>query len=165
MRKVVAALKPAAAAFEKGKLTEAKTLAEAVKSGGDREAEADADYVLTRVNDMVAFWKRTIDTATADGRYDNVYDALAKIQKHYPGSEDATAAAAKEKELKADPAVQTEIDAWKKLDKLVADAQEAKGDEKQLKSVRKRLEKWLEANGTAKAAKRAQQVLAALPSR
>lgn len=160
----MAELKPAASAFEKGKLNEAKALAEAAKAsgGGKREVEADADYVLSRANDMVAFWKRTIDNATAEGRYDNVLDALGKVQKHYAGSEEATAAAAKEKELKADPAVRAELDAWKKLDKLIEDAQRAAGDEKKLKAVAKKLEKFIEANGTSKAAKRAQQILGAL---
>jgi hypothetical protein len=162
VRKVVAAAKPAASAFEKGKLSEAKSLAEALKGSDDREAAADAEYVLTRVNDMVGFWKRTVDNATAEGRFDNVFDALGKIQKHYPGTEDATAAAAKEKELKADPAVAAELDAWKKLDKLVEDAQRAKGDEKKLKGVVRKLEKFLETNGSMKAAKQAEQLLRAL---
>ncbi len=155
-------MKPAASAFEKGQLTEAKTLAEAAKGKGDPEAAADADYVLSRVSDMVGFWKRTIDNGAAEGRYDKVFDALAKIQKHYPGTEDATAAAAKEKELKADPAVAAELDAWKKLDKLIEEAQRAKGDDRKQKSVAKKLQKFLDANGTAKAAKRAQQLLDAL---
>jgi hypothetical protein len=164
LRKVVSELKPAAAAFEKGKLSEASTLAAAAKAnaGGNREVEADADYVVSRVSATVAIWKRTIDGASTDGRYDRVFDALGKIQKHCPGTEEATAAAAKDKELKADPAVQADLEASKKLDKLVEDAQRAKGDDKKLKGVAKKLEKFIEANGTAKAAKRAQQLLDAL---
>jgi len=158
----VAELKPAAAAFEGGKLEEAKALAEAAKAKGGREVEADADYLVARVGEMVAFWKRTVDKGSEEGQYADVFDALGKIQKHYPGSEEATAAAAKEKELKAGLNVQRELDAWKKLDKLMDDAQRAGGDPKKLKPIQKKLEKFIEANGTAKAAKRAQQVLDAL---
>jgi hypothetical protein len=163
-RKVASELKPAASAFEKGKLSEAKALAEAAKAkgAGNREVEADADYLVLRVGEMVAFWKRTIDGATEAGRYGDVFDTLAKIRKHYPDSEEATAAEAKEKELKADPLVQREMDAWKKLEKIESDIQRAEGDEKKLKGITKKLESFVEKYPSAKAAKRAQQLLAAI---
>jgi len=160
VRKVAAELKPAASAFEKGKLNEAKALAEAAKAkGGGAEVDADADYILARVNQFLGFWNKTVETASADGRYDDVLDALEKIQKHYPGTDEATAAATKEKDLKADPTVKTELDAWKKLDKLIENVQDAKGDAKKLKPLQKKLESFLESYGSTKAAKRAQQVL------
>jgi len=162
VRKVVAEVKPAAAAFEKGKLSEAKALAEAAKAKGGRGVEEDADYILRRVAETLAFWNRTVETSSAEGQYGDVFDALGKIQKHCPGGEEATAAAAKEKELKADPAVLAELDAWKKLDRLIEESQRAEGDEKKLKAVAKKLEKFLEANGSSKAAKRARQVLSAV---
>jgi hypothetical protein len=130
--------------------------------GAEGDAAADADYVVARVGEILAFWNRTIERSTGEGRYDNVFDALEKIQKHYPGTEEAAAAGAKLKELKADPAVKAELDAWKKLEKLIEDAHEAKGDEKKLKAIRKKLEKFLESNGSSKAAKRAQQLIDAL---
>jgi hypothetical protein len=160
VRKVAAELKPAAAAFEKGKLAEAKALAEAAKAkGGGREVEADADYVLARVTATVASWNRTVEKGAEDGLYTEVFDALAKIQKHYPGTDEATAAAAKDKELKADPVVARELDAAKKLEKIMEDARRAEGDEKKLKGVAKKLEKFIEAYPTSKASKRAQQLL------
>lgn len=160
----MSALKPAASAFEKGKLSEARTLATAAKEkgGGDREVDADADYVVQRVDETIVFWKGTIEKASAEGQYDDVFDALGKIQKHYPGTEEAAAAAAKEKELKADAVVKRELDAWKAFDKLVEQAQRAKGDEKKLKGVVKKLEKFIDKHTTAKASKRAQQLLDAL---
>jgi hypothetical protein len=162
-RKVCAELKPAAALFEKGKLSEAKSAAEAVKAGGaGGDAATDADYILARVGQFLTFWNRTVETATAEGRYDDVFDALEKIQKHYAGTDEATAAAEKEKTLRADPAVKTELDAWKKLDKLIENVQDAKGDAKKLKPIEKKLEKFLESYGSSKAAKRAQQVLDAV---
>jgi len=163
VRKVTSELKPAASAFEKGKLNEAKALAEAAKADGrGDDVNGDADYILARVSQFLGFWNRTIETSTAEGRYADVFDALEKIQKHYAGTDEATAAAEKAKELKADPMVKAEMDAWKKLDKLIEDAQEAKGDAKKLKSIQKKLEKFLSAYPASKSAKRAQQVLEAI---
>lgn len=163
VKKVDPALKPAASAFEKGKLNEAKELAEAAKAaGGERDVTADADYILARVSQFLTFWNRTIEKSTESGRYDDVFDALGKIQKHYPGTDEATAAAEKEKELKSDPKVKIELDAWKKLDKLIEDAQEAKGDEKKMKPVQKKLEKFIDSYGPTKAAVRAQEFLASI---
>lgn len=163
VRKVTAELKPAASAFEKGKLSEAKALAEAAKADGrGDDVNGDADYILARVSQFLTFWNRTIEKSTETGRYDDVLDALEKIQKHYPDTDEATAAAAKEKELKADPRVKAEMDAWKKLDKLIEDVPDAKGNERKLKSIQKKLEKFLSSYSTSKAAKRAQQVLDAI---
>ena len=164
LRKVVPALKSAASAFEKGKLSDAKSLATAAKEkgGGDREVDADADYILKRVDEMIAFWKSAIEKATAEGQYADVFDLLDMIQKHYPGTEEATAAAAQEKELKADPGVKRELDAWKALDKIIDQARRAEGDERKLKSVVRKLEKFVEKYTTAKATKRAQQLLDSL---
>lgn len=161
---MVPALKSAASAFKKGKLSDAKSLATAAKErgGDDREVEADADYILKRVDEMVAFWQGTVAKATEEAQYADVFDALDMIQKHYPGSEEAAAAAAQEKELKADPGVKRELDAWKALDKIIAQAQRAKGDERKLKTVARKLEKFIERYTTAKASKRAQQLLDAL---
>jgi len=156
LREVAPELKPAAAAFEKGKFSDAKSLAEAAKAKGGRGVEEDADYIVGRVNDIVAGWQQT-----AEKREDTLdaLEALDMIQSHCPGTEEATAAAAKEKELRADPAVKAELDAWKKLDKLIESVRKAEGDAKKLKPIQKKLEKFIEANGTSKVAKRAQQVL------
>jgi len=160
VRKVTSELKPAASAFEKGKLNEAKALAEAAKAkGGDADVTTDADYILARVNQFLSFWNKTVEQASAEGRYDDVLDALEKIQKHFPGTDEASLAATKEKELKADPTVKAELDAWKKLDKLIEGVRKAEGDPKKLKPIQKKLEKFIEQNGASKAAKRAQQVL------
>jgi hypothetical protein len=155
LREVAPELKAAAAAFGKGKLAEAKALAEAAKAKGGRGVEEDADYVLGRIADIVANWKQSAEKADPL----DALETLALIQKHYPGTEDATAAAAKEKALRADPAVKAELDAWKKLGKLIEAVQRAEGDPKKLKPIQKKLEKFIEAHGSMKAGKRAQQVL------
>jgi hypothetical protein len=159
LRAVAPELKAAATAFEKGKLSEAKSLAEAAKAKGGREVEADADYILGKIAEIVAAWQQ--DAAKADADPIDVLESLAMIQKHYPGTVESAAAAASEKELRANPAVQKELDAWKKLDKLIADVKKAEGDPKKLKPIQKKIALFIEANGSSKAAKRAQQLLAA----
>jgi hypothetical protein len=158
LRKVAPELKQAAAAFEKGKLAEARTLALAAKAKGGRLVEEDADYIAARVDEIVAAWKQAAEKADCI----DAIDALARIQKHLPGTEDAKAAAAKEKEIRADPAAQTELAAWAKLEKIRADLERAEGDPKKLKPIRKKLEKLIETDGATKAAKSAQQLLDAL---
>jgi len=160
VRAVAAELKPAAAAFEKGKFSEAKALAEAAKAKGGRGVEEDADYLLGRIAEIVGGWRETAAKESADKL--DILDALGLIQTHYPGTEEAAAAAAKEKELRADPGVQKELEAWKKLGKLIEDAQKAEGDPKKLKGIQKKFEKFIESNGGSKAAKRAEQVLRSL---
>jgi len=154
LREVAPELKPAAAAFEKGKFTEAKSLAEAQKAKGG--VDEDADYILGKIAEIVAGWQQS---AEKGGDALDALDSLALIQGHYPGTDEAKAAAAKEKELRADPAVQKELAAWKKLEKIRSEIQRAEGDPKKLKPIRKKLEKLIETDGTTKAAKSAQQIL------
>jgi hypothetical protein len=156
LREVAPELKAAAAAFEKGKLSEAKTLAEAAKAKGG--VDEDADYIVGKIAEIVAGWKQSAEKGDAL----DALETLALIQGHYPGTDEAKAAAAREKELRADPAVQKELAAWKKLEKIRADIQRAAGDPKKLKPIRKKLEKLIEADGTTKAAKSAQQLLGTL---
>ena len=156
LRDVAQELKPAAEAFEKGKLGDARSLAEAAKAKGGRDVEADADYILGRIQEFVASWKQ------ASEQQDNPLDALealALIQEHLAGTDEATAAAAKEKELRADTKVKTELDAAKKLDKLIKSVRKAEGDERKLKPIRKKLMKFIETYSLTSTAKRAQQVL------
>jgi outer membrane protein assembly factor BamD (BamD/ComL family) len=162
VREVAPELKPAATAFEKGKLAEARALALAVKEQGNRELVADADYLIGRIGDIVGAWKQSADNAATGGHYPDALDALNRIQQHYPGSDEATAAAAKVKELEADPLVQREMDAWKKLEKIQAEAQRAQGDKKKVAAAAKKLERFIAKYPSAKAAVRAQQLLESL---
>jgi hypothetical protein len=157
-RKVVAEVKPAAAAFSKGKLVEARKLATAIKDkeGAGREAVADAEYVLARVDAMRTAWKRKVENGTHAGLYPDVFDTLVKIQKHLPGTEEAQAAATKMAELKADPNVKLELKASKSLDKLVQQKAKAGANDKKLDALRKRVEKFIKKYEGTKAAERAE---------
>lgn len=155
LREVAPELKPAAEAFEKGKFAEARSLAEAAKEKGGRDVESDSAYILERIDGIVSMWKQTAE----QGAPLDQLEALGLIQEHCPGTEEAAAAATKEKELRADPKVKAELDAWKKLDKLVDAVRKAEGDAKKLKPVQKKLEKFIETYWSTTAAKRAQQIL------
>lgn len=163
-RKVVAEVKPAAAAFSKGKLVDARKLATAIKDkeGAGREAVADAEYVLARVDAMRTAWKRKVENGTHAGLYPDVFDTLVKIQKHLPGTEDAQAAATKMAELKADPNVKLELKASKSLAKLVQQKAKAGASGKKLDSLRKRVERFIKKYEGTKAAERAEMLRKAI---
>jgi len=157
LRKVAPELKQAATSFEKGKLADARAQALAAKAKGG-EVEQDADYIVARIDEIVAAWKQDAEK----GDCIDALDALGRIQQHYPGTEEAKAAAAKEKEIRADPAAQKELAAWKQLEKIRKDIQRAEGEEKKLKPVKKKLEKLIASDAGTKAAKEAQKLLGAL---
>jgi hypothetical protein len=164
VRKVAPEVKPAAAAFSKGNLVEAHRLATAIKDkeGAGREAVADAEYVLARVDTMRTAWKRRVENGTHAGRYLDVFDTLGKIQKHFPGTEDAQAAATKLAELKADPNVKLELKASKSLDKLVQQKTKAGSNGKKLDALRKKVEKFIRKHEGTKAAERAEMLRKAI---
>jgi len=163
LRKVDDALKPAAAAFKKGKLGEAEKLATEVRDGdAGREAKADAEYVLGRVAAQRDFWNGRVTKGTEAGLYEEVFDALEDLEKSFAGTEVATDAAAKLKELKADPAVKNELSLTKKLQRLKGDFQEAGSNEKKLDALEKKVQKFVDKNGDTKAGKRAGMLLEAV---
>jgi len=157
VRKVAPELKPAAAAFSKGKLADAEKLANAIKgkAGAGREAVVDAEYVLARVEAVRTSWNCKVANRTRSGVYLDVFDALGKIQKHFPGTEEAQAAATKLAELKADPSVKLELKASKTLQKLSQQKIGAGRSGKKLDAVRKKVEKFMKTYDGTKAAERA----------
>jgi len=164
VRKVVPEVKPAAAAFTKGRLVEARNLANAIKDkeGVGRGAVADAEYVLARVEAMRTAWTKKVENGAKAGVYLDVFDALGKIQKHFPGTEEAQTAATKLAELKADPNVKLELKASKSLDKLVQQKTKAGKSGKKLDSVRKRVESFIKKYEGTKAAERAEMLRKAI---
>jgi hypothetical protein len=164
VRKVAPEVKPAAAAFTKGNLVKAQKLANAIKDreGVGRGAVADAEYVLARVEAMRTAWTRRVENGTKAGLYLDVFDTLGKIQKHFPGTEEAQAAATKLAELKADPNVKRELKASKALDKLVQRKTKAGTSGKKLDAVRKKVEKFIKKYDGTKAAERAEMLRKAI---
>ena len=164
VRKVDAAVRPAAKAFKAGKMAQAESLAKALqgKEGLSRAAIADADHVLARVAKTRGYWKGRVEQGEKDGDYTPVFNALALLKKHFAGGEDATWAAGKEKALKADPAVKKERKAAKQLLKLWAGKQKAGRSEKKLKALLKKVEKFIARNEGTKTAERAKSLTSAI---
>lgn len=158
LRPLDAALKSASAAFQKGDLGAAESLAK----DGSREAEADAQHILGRVEKYRAYWKREVEEGEKIGSYDRVFAALDLVSKHFKGTVDATWADTHEKELKADPAVKKELAASKELDKIAAEKAEAGTRAKKIAEVADRLEKFLKKHEGLKTAERAKQMLEGL---
>jgi len=159
VRKVVPELKAAALAFKKGKLADAEKLATEVAGAAEGEVKTDAEYVLRRVQDVVGYWKGAVEEAERDGLYDDAFDALESITKHYAGTDAATEAGDKLKTLKADKAVQNELKLAKQLEKYKKQYGDAVGDARKLKTCAKRVQKFIESNQGTKAAKRAEGLL------
>ncbi len=155
LRPLDAALKPASAAFTKGDLGAAEQLAKDAL----RASEADAQHVISRVEKYRAYWKHEVAEGEKLGSYDRVFAALDRVSKHLKGTEDATWADAREKELKADPAVKKELAASKELDKIAAEKADAGDRPKKIAEVAERLEKFLKKHTGLKTAARAQQML------
>jgi len=163
LRKVDDALKPAAAAFKRGKLAEAEKLATEVRDADPgAEAKADAEYVLGRVAAQRDYWNGRVTRGTEAGLYEQVFDALEDLEKCFAGTDTATDAAAKLKELKADPDVKNEVSLTKKLERLKGDLQEAGTNEKKLDALEKKVQKFVDKYGDTKTGKRAAMLLEAV---
>jgi hypothetical protein len=160
VRKVVREVKPAAAAFSKGKLVEAEELANAIKEkeGAGRESVVDAEYVLGRVAAMRVAWNHKVESGTKAGLYLDVFEALGRIQKHFAGTEEARAAGTKLAELKANRDVKVELKASKALEKLAEQKTKAGTSDRKLDTVRKKVERFIRKYERTKAAERAEML-------
>ncbi|MHC4931411.1 MAG: peroxiredoxin family protein, partial [Planctomycetota bacterium] len=97
--------KGAAALYAKGKLAEAEA----------------AGFPADRIEMHRAYWNRQAQS----GLPTLVVAALRSIQKHFKGTPEAEAAAAREKQLKADPGFRKELKAFEQLVKLHAERRRA----------------------------------------
>lgn len=161
IRDVHPAVRSAASAFEKGKMTDAAAKAKELRSqeGAERRVITDADHVLARVTAVKAFFQGRADAAFAIGDYDKGIDHLERIEKYFAGSDDADAAAKKIAELEKDPEVKKEMAASKKLRKLENQIERAGDSKKKLLSVEKKVVKFMDKHEGMKVADRARQLL------
>jgi len=163
LRDVHGDLKEAARAFEKGQLVQARTLAQEIKDqASDEQIISDAQYVLNRVQATRDFWKRQANEGEAAGLYEQVFDSLEKLEKHFDGGPAGEEAAARLKELKADAQVKVELKACKELDRLRGDFADAGTSERKLDDVARKLERFLQKYEGTKTAARAQRLLQAV---
>ena len=164
LRPVAPELKQAAAAFKKGKLVTAKALAKQATEVGrlDDTVKTDAEYVIARVDELLATWKKQVEMAEASASYNDAYDVLDMIKKHFAGSEDAKWAVEKKKALKADPEVKRELKAQKSLHKLFEEGEKAAKNSKKRAALIKKVEKFVNKWEGTKTAKRAESFLDSL---
>ena len=151
--KVAEEMKPAAQAYTKGQLAKAESL---VKEAPESE---DGQYLLARVEAHRAYWARQVELGVRTGAYDLAVDALQRTKKAFKGTAEADAAAAREKELKADPAVKTALRAATELDRLWAERMRAGDRAKALRTLAKKVESFRKKYDGTPAAARAKLLL------
>lgn len=122
--------------YEKGQYGKAWSGAARDTEDADGTLAADAAYLRERCEAVAAFRKGLAEEAIADRSYGSALDDLEGISKDFAGMEVAQWAAAKEKELGADPAVANELKAWKAWAKASEKERDAGGKEKKLGAVR-----------------------------
>lgn len=116
-------------AFRKGKLDEARTLA-----GADSAAAKRAAVLL-------GYWQRQAERATAAKCYGEASECLKRIDKHFGDAEEATAAAAQLKELKANKEVAKETSAAKAYAKLRQTLAKTGGKQKKIDALVKQADR------------------------
>ncbi|MCB9932860.1 MAG: hypothetical protein H6841_05485, partial [Planctomycetes bacterium] len=110
----------AAKAFGEGKYAEAYKLAEAVYDNTEDEtAEADANYIMERIDDRLGTLTVRAETAEVMKNYRLAMSCWEILATNYKGLDDAVEAAARLKKLADDKTVQNEVAAKRELLKLM----------------------------------------------
>jgi hypothetical protein len=112
-------LEPAAKAYVEGKFAEAYKLAEAVSDNTeDEKAEADADYIMERIDDRMSALSVRAETAEIMKDYTLAMKCWEELAT-YKGLEDAAEAPERLKKLQGDKTVEKEITARHELFRLM----------------------------------------------
>lgn len=125
---------PAALAFKKGKLAEARALAEAVET-------PDAAYVASRAASLLGYWQRQGPRAAAAGNFAEASACWKSMAKHFAGAAEAATAQAALAELKANRDAAKEISAARAYARLRHDLARARGKSKKIAAIAKRAER------------------------
>jgi len=136
-RELHPALAAARASYEKGEI--GKAWADAVKAEADPDAAlaADAKHLRARCEANAAFARRQAEKRLATKDYPAAMKLVDELSRAYAGMEAASWAAAKKREIQADPAARRELTAWQELEKIIEREKKAGGDRKKLEAVRK----------------------------
>ncbi len=132
-----AAKTPAALVFKKGKLAEARTLAEAEQPSTDAAA-----YVIRRANELSTYWRYQTERAEAAGSLDEAVTCIKRVAKHC-GSDTLAAewAATALKALKSNKLTSKEATAADAYARLRQELARAGGKEKKLIALAKKAER------------------------
>ncbi len=115
--------------------------------------------VTARIDENVAYWTRQAERAEGHGNYDEALTCLARIEKHRPDTEEALAAAAKIKELKADKAIKKEVSAAGKYVRFREELSRTRGSDKKIAALVKKLERFVAKEAGTLSATRADRLL------
>ena len=160
LRPVAPELKAAATAFGKGQLGKAAALADEVPVAGD--AADDAAYVVARAAAFLSYWQRQAGRASVARNLAEETACLEWIRKGFPDTDEATAAAARLKALKADAAAKKEVTAGKGYVRLRTEWVRAAEREKKIAALVKNLERFVKKSEGTKGAERAARMLDAI---
>ena len=153
--KLDAAVKPVVDAFRKGKLAEARTVAETV-------AHADKAQVTERIEALVGYWQRQVTRATEAGDRAEAALYLGWLAKHLAGAREGTEAAGQLKTLKADKSTAKESKALGTYARLRSDVVKAKGKRKKLDALAKSAERSLGRHKGTRGAERMARLITAI---
>ncbi len=145
-----AAKLPAAAAFKKGKLAAARTLA------------GDEPVVAARVTSLLTYWQAQAKRATAAENFDEASTCLKRITKHLDEAPEAIEAAGALKALKGNNLVSKECSAADAYARLRQDLARAGGKEKKLAALAKKAERVAKKKPLTKSVARADRLAAQL---
>ncbi|MEN8150611.1 MAG: peptidylprolyl isomerase, partial [Planctomycetota bacterium] len=136
LAKVDDAAKAAAAAFRKGDLLEAENLALAAEGDGSA-------LVAARVDAIREYWVRDAAAALEAGDYVRAKERLKSLTVKFSGTPAGDEAAAKKKELEADPKAKKDEASYKAWSRLYTDRVRAGGKDKKQKALVKKIDSYL----------------------
>ena len=155
--KGAAARTPAAIAYKKGRLAEARTQAKQ-----QDPQDASATHVTSRVEALLAYWQRRARYAAQARCYGEATTCLERVAKHFAGAEEGTAAAAELKTLKANREVAKECaaaDGYARLRQALAKAGEST---KKIAALAKKAERAAKKKPATRSVERAARLALAL---
>ncbi len=140
LKKLSAGAKPFAAPFAKGRLAEAHTLAMAqvTDQSAPKALRAEATWVANRAEALLSYWQRQAERATEAGNRVEALILHERIAKHFAGTSDAEAAAAKADELESDQSLKAEKSARSGYLRLRKEMVRAGGKQKKIAAVIKK---------------------------
>ncbi len=149
--------------YNKGKYGKAWTGVARLTEHDDRGVATDAKFLREHCEAAAQWHQKMAEGDIKDKNYAQVMNDLAGMTKVFDGMEQATWAAAKQKELKADKAVGNELKAFKALAKARQKQLDAGGKAKKLKPVAKLYKRIVKKYPGTKAAELAEKALKTLP--
>lgn len=152
-------LKAAQKSYEKGDIGAAWAAAGKLTESPDATAAADARFLQERAQSYADWVRKGVEADVAAKDYVSAIGGIQRLSRNFAGMEAASWAAEQEKTLNADPAVSSELTAWKLLEKAQAAEQKAEGKEKKLGPAKSQYKAIAKKYPGTRAAKMAEEAL------